>query len=214
MVSLFLQREEETFVLVCPGGNSETDETGQQTDDLVAGQARMPYRLIECYGGMFAEGGQQMGLVVAVVHQGALARRLLPPDVEMYGRCQDVLVVDADIGATLAFGGQGEDGLLGRWRYGGNHHVAALGMQGVEMDGGLGLAILVGGGVHHVDFLFGADARDVAVVAHADEQPSAVGIGKGRDGAGQFLGVHHLVFEVLLLVLALCYQLLQVLPVA
>lgn len=143
--------------MVCPGGDSEADEAGQETDDLVAGQARMPYCLIERHGGMFAKGGQQMGLVVAVVHQGALARRLLSPDVEMNGRCQDVLVVDADIGAALAFGSQGEDGLLGRWRHGGNHHVAALGMQGVEVDGGLGLAILVGGGVHHVDFLFGED---------------------------------------------------------
>lgn len=73
--------------MVGPGGDSEADETGQQTDDLVAGQARIPYRLVKRHGRMFAEGGQQMGLVVAVVHQGALARRLLSPDVEMNGRC-------------------------------------------------------------------------------------------------------------------------------
>ena len=73
MVSLFLQREEEAFFVVCPGGDSETDETGQQTDDLVAGQARIPYRLIERYGGMFAKGGQQMGLAASCRTTGSKA---------------------------------------------------------------------------------------------------------------------------------------------
>ena len=53
----------------------------------------------------------------------------------------------------------------------------------------------------------------MAVIAHADKQPTALGIGKGRYRSCQFYGILHTVFEVLLLVLALCYQPQQVLAV-
>jgi hypothetical protein len=43
----------------------------------------------------------------------------------------------------------------------------------------------------------------MSVVAHTDEQPATVGIGKGRNGTCQLLGILDLVFEVLLLVLTL-----------
>ena len=44
--------------MVSPGGNAEADEAGQQTNHFVAGQSRMPYRLIERRRRVFAERGQ------------------------------------------------------------------------------------------------------------------------------------------------------------
>jgi hypothetical protein len=54
----------------------------------------------------------------------------------------------------------------------------------------------------------------MTIVANANEQATAVGIGKSGYRLSQLTSICHTVFEVLLLVLALCYQPQQVLAVA
>ena len=50
---------------------------------------------------------------------------------------------------------------------------------------------------------------DAAVVTNTDEQASAVGVGERRDGARQLGSIRDFVLEILLLVLALSYHVLQ-----
>ena len=98
-------------------------------------------------------------------------------------------------------------------RNGGNHHIAPIDMIGLEVDVGLGLTASVGRTSHHVDFLFGLDSGYGTVVAHADKQAAAHGIGKCRHRTRQFAGVGDFVLEVLLPVLALSREVVYVLTV-
>jgi hypothetical protein len=75
-------------------------------------------------------------------------------------------------------------------------------MIGIKLDTRLGLAVFVGGLVHHVYLLLATNAREMAIITHSDEQPSTIGIGKCRHRLSQFAGISHTVFEVLLLMLA------------
>lgn len=49
----------------------------------------------------------------------------------------------------------------------------------------------------------------MAIIAHAYEQASATGVGECRYRLGQFGGISDLVFEVLLLMLTLCNELVE-----
>jgi hypothetical protein len=73
----------------------------------------------------------------------------------------------------------------------------------VELDACLWLAVFIGSLVHHKDLFFRTNTREMTVVADAYQQTSAVGIGKCRYRLGQFAGISHTVFEVLLLMLTL-----------
>jgi hypothetical protein len=53
----------------------------------------------------------------------------------------------------------------------------------------------------------------MAVIANANQQPAAIGIGKCRYRLGQLLCIRHPVLEVLLLVFALANEALKVAPV-
>ena len=57
--------------------------------------------------------------------------------------------------------------------------------------------------MHHINLAFGTDTCDTAIVTHTDEQPPAIGIGKGRNRSCQLAGVINTIFEILLLMLAL-----------
>ncbi len=128
----------------------------------------------------------------------------------MYGRGNDVLVVDADICAFLSLFVEGTDRAVVGFGYGGNDNGASVDVVCVELDAGLRAAITIGSLVHHVDLFRGADGREVTVVTNAYEQPSSLSIGKGRDGACELDGILYAVLEVLLLMLALADQALQV----
>ena len=121
----------------------------------------------------------------------------------MHRRGHDVLIGNTDIGSLHSFIIQRTDRPLDRWRNGGNDNRSSLRMIGVELDAGLGLAVFVGRLVHHEDLFFGTDAREMAVIANANQQTTTIGVGKGRHRLGQFAGISHTVFEVLLLMLAL-----------
>ena len=86
-------------------------------------------------------------------------------------------------------------------------------MHRVELDAGFRLAVFIGSLMHHEDFLFGTDAREVAVVSDSYEQSASAGIGKCRHRLGQFAGIGHTILEVLLLVFALADEVLKIAPV-
>ena len=121
----------------------------------------------------------------------------------MHGRSHNVLVGNADVGTLPAIIVDGTDRTLVGRGDGGYDDGAALHMVGIELNTGRRATIAVGRLMHHVNLLLRTHTRHVAVVANANEQPSTVGIGKGRYRTGQLHGIGHAVFEVLLLVLAL-----------
>ena len=170
--------EEKLLVGVLAADGAEVEKAGKEGDDLVARETGEAHQTVQRE--LALESVEQLADVVVVAEHGALRLLRLAPQCEVDGRGDDVLVVDADVGAGVAVFVNGTDGSPGGRGYGGNDDGASVGMIGVELDAGFGLAELVGGLVHHVDLLLAADAREVAVVANADEQAAAVGIGKGR----------------------------------
>ena len=68
--------------------------------------------------------------------------------------------------------------------------------------GHFGLAVHFGGGLDHVNFLVGSDSGDDAVVFDANEQPSAIGVGKSGQRPGNAPTVGNLKLEVEHLVFA------------
>ena len=154
--------EEELLVEVFTADVVEADETGEVGDDFVAGKAGEADDLVE--GAGLLEDVKKELDVVAVGEHGALGLLGLAPEGEVDGRGDDVLVVDADIGAHTAFIVEGADGALGgRGNCGDDDGPEAAGscirrgdMIGVELDAGLRLAVFVGGLVHHVDLFLAA----------------------------------------------------------
>ena len=73
-------------------------------------------------------------------------------------------------------------------------------------EGHRGAGVALGGSLDHVILLLAAYAGDASVVLYADEQPSAVGVGEGAEGAGDLLTVADFELEVLPLVFAFCDQ--------
>ena len=138
-----------------------------------------------------------------VGHNGSLGLLSLTPEGQMHRRGHDVLIGNADIGTQFSFFIERTDGPLVGWRNGGNDNRSSLNMIGIELDASLRLAVFVGRLVHHEDFLFRTDAGEMAVIANANQQTTTIGVGKGRHRLGQFAGISHTVFEVLLLMLAL-----------
>ena len=60
--------------------------------------------------------------------------------------------------------------------------------------------------LYHIIFFFTSDAGYIAVVFHSYQQPTAIGIGKSRQGAGYLFTVAHLELKIELLMLALFNQ--------
>ncbi len=83
----------------------------------------------------------------------------------------------------------------------------------IKLYAGLWLAIAVGGLVHHVYLLLVTNARHVTIVTNANQQPTALCIGKGRYRLSQLQGIRHSILEVLLLVFTLTDKRLEILPV-
>ena len=73
----------------------------------------------------------------------------------------------------------------------------------------LRLAVHLGGGLYHVDLLVGTHTRDGAVVFHAHEETSAIGVGESGEGTGDASAVRNLELEVEHLVFALLDQVLD-----
>ena len=180
----------------------EADEAGEEGDDLMTGEARATDDEVQGER-LVLEDGEERSDSVGIGHHGALGVLRLAPDGEVHGRCHDVLVGNADIGPGGVVVMERTDGTAVGGRNGSHDDGAPIYVIGVELDAGLGTTVAVGRLVHHVDLLLGPYPRHVSVVAHADEQSSAIGIGKGRDRLGQFPCIGDSVLEVLLLVLAL-----------
>ena len=191
---------------------SVAHEAGQQSDAGASVDLREAHQAVERLARVFGQGAHHLLGRLAILHLvgGPL---LLLPHLQVDGRGGDVLVLDADVGVRGALLVDGFDGfVLGR-RDGGDDDRSALDMQRVEADGTLGRAILECGCVHHEDLLLALHATNMAVVAHANEQASATGVGEGRDRSRQLGRLLYLVFEVLLVVLAFFDELAQVLLV-
>ena len=110
-------------------------------------------------------------------------------------------------------GHDGSFGLLGLPPKGEMHrrgHDVSVSMDRVEFNAWLWLAVFVCGLMHHEDFLFGTDAREMAVVSDTYEQTASVGIGKCRHGFGQLACIRHTIFEILLLMLAFVDEALKI----
>ena len=192
--------EEELTTGIFPTDGAETDKTRQKGDDTVAGKAGKTDKLVKRVAPL--QEGKEVADAVVVSKDGALWPLGLAPEDEVDGRGQDVLVANADIGASAALTVECKDGLAEGWGDGGDDDGAPLGMIGVEVDAGLGPAVLIGGLVHHEDFFLGTDSGEIPVVTDSYEQSPAIGIGEGRDGLGQLAGIGDAVLEVLLLMLA------------
>ena len=81
-------------------------------------------------------------------------------------------------------------------------HGLAIDFPFFDGVGHFGLAVHFGGGLDHVNFLVGADSGDGAVVFDANEQPSAIGVGKSGQRPGNAPTVGNLKLEVEHLVFA------------
>ena len=60
--------------------------------------------------------------------------------------------------------------------------------------------------MHHEDFLLTRHSMHLAIVAHTNQQASAIGVGKSRNRLRQLRSIHHFVLEILLIMLALLNQ--------
>ena len=110
----------------------------------------------------------------------------------------------------LTVRGDGFHRTVKRTGYGGYDNRMFPYMVSVEMDVGGGVAIFVGGGMKHVYLFLAAHARHYTVIAHAYKQTASYGVGEGGDTARQLPGIGHLVFEILLFMLAFGYELVDV----
>ena len=219
---LLAKAEQELLVVVAAVDNTKADEAGQKGDDLGTRKARETDEMVEREG-VAAEGVEELADGISVGHHGATGVLRVTPYRKVDGRGHDVLVGNADVGTRTVIVVEGADGTsLGRRDGGDDNCPKSSGADDcirrndvvcVELNASLGTAVAVGGLVHHVDFLLGAYARHVAVVAHANQQPPTVGISKGRHRASQFAGIRDAVLEVLLLVLALADEPLEILLV-
>lgn len=122
--------EEELLVAILPSDDPESDEAGQQRDDFRSRQMGAAHHLVE--GELLGLSGghrlQQTADTLGIGHHGAALRLLLTPDGQVDGRCHDVLVGDADIGALTAILADGADRLALGGRNGGNDDSPAIGM--------------------------------------------------------------------------------------
>ena len=100
------------------------------------------------------------------------------PESKVNRRGHDIFVINSDIGPFPAFFVYGADWASDRRGHSGNHDCPAFSMIGVEFDAGLWLAEFVGGLMHHVYLLFATNAREMPVIANANEQSTSIGIGK------------------------------------
>ena len=194
------QAEKELLTTIFPLDVSEADETSKEANDLVTWKLGKADDLVQRLA--MLHDIKQAADVVIVGDDAALRLLRLPPKCEVDGRCQDVLVLDADVGSHQAFFILSKDGTLGRRRHGAGDNGASLHMIGVEHDAGFWLAELKSCLMHHKNLLFRADTRKMPVIAHTNEQASTIGIGKSRHRFRQLAGIGNTIFEVLLLVLA------------
>lgn len=129
------------------------------------------------------------------------------PALEDEGRNGDVFVVDAEVGAACAVGFDAFYSSAGGLRDFGADYYGACGGEAVGLKGEVlgGVAVHEGCLLDEIDVFVGADAGYGAVVADADEEAAAGVVGECGYGAGYFVGVGDGVFEVLGVILALCY---------
>ena len=125
-------------------------------------------------------------------HQGRVSRTVL------VGHAQVSHVLVVLIGRQIGAVGAALDVDL--------QHRASADLPPSGGEGHRGAGVALGGGLDHVILLLAAYAGDASVVLYADEQPSAVGVGEGAEGAGDLLTVADLKLEVLPLVFAFCDQ--------
>ena len=186
----------------------EMDEAGKQGDDFVTGEVRTTDYLVQCLSALY--GVEQLADSVIVGHDGSFGLLGLPPKGEMHRRGHDVLIVDADIGKHLSCLIHSTNRAFVGWWHSGNDNGTSVSMDRVEFNAWLWLAVFVCGLMHHEDFLFGTDAREMAVVSDTYEQTASVGIGKCRHGFGQLACIRHTIFEILLLMLAFVDEALKI----
>ena len=164
---------------------------------------------------------QQRTFVVGICGDSTYRRILLSPYFQMHSCRDNVFVGNADIGSFArslivrrvvsdCCRLNRKDWFVSTLGNSGNDNGTAIDMKCLETDGRWWRAVFISRGVHHEDFFFRTYACHDAVIAHANEQPSASSVGEGRDGARKLHGVSDFVFEVLLTVLALVDECLKV----
>ena len=147
-------REEELGCVVLPCGEVVADESGEEIDDLLAGQACATGELVECERRIVLQRLEHQRVGVFIGGDDRKRRLLFASQAEMYGRGEDVLVVDADVGATfpVLLVEREDRPLVGR-RHRRHDDRPSVDDMRVEAYRWLWSAIGVGSRMHHVDFL-------------------------------------------------------------
>ena len=183
----------------------EGDEVGQQGHGLAAGQMAEAHEAAEGDAvGMRGKGGEELVLLVGEGEDGRGALLLAAPEFHLHGAGDDVLVGNAHEGAVASVFHLGAHGSHGGGLYGGDDDGAPLRTEALYVARHGWVAPQFAGSLHHIHLLFAPHAGYAAVVLDADEQASAVGVGKGGEAVSNLADVGNLVLEVLLLMLALC----------
>ena len=158
--------------------NTVADELGQQ---MLGGEAREVGHAavaVQRQKLVLAQQVEQQLFALGVLDEFALRIAALLPHAQVYGRGQYVFVLDAQIGQVLARFVAGVDGFLPAFFYFDHEDTPSFGLVGVHAIVHLRRAIQLCGGLYHILLFVRAYAGYFSVVFHADQQPSAVGVGK------------------------------------
>jgi len=184
------------------GGSRDVSQAGvaRQRDAAVRAQV-LEQRLL---GGGERQGG---ALLVGSLAHGAVTHHL-----DVHRARQDVFVGHTVVDPPTSVLVGRLDGLHLRLGDVDAQHAFAIDAVDLKRQRLLGPAVHLSRLLHHVDFLVGADARNVAIVLHTHQQTASSMISKRRNRPRNFARIAHLVLKVLLLMLPLSDEPQQLLP--
>ena len=140
------------------------------------------------------------------LHQCPVFPALLLPRKNQNFICQDILVGYADIGFILILFIRRQVRFVRTGRYIDFQNGFPVYFPAGSLERDFRLSVHFRCSLNHIILFLTVDTGDIPVVFHPNQQPTAIGIGKSRQGAGNLLTVAHFELKIELLMLALFNQ--------